>query len=117
MGGVRDLLEHDRARDGDVAQRIEELDRQLEFLVEELPHVRHARGAAAEENALRLAALLLGAIKADRARDFRVQPGHRVAHHLGDPRHFRIGRFGIGAAQTNEPILLLAHFGRRAKAR
>ena len=38
-----DFLDIQVAADGDVAQRIEELDRQLELLVKELPHVGQRR--------------------------------------------------------------------------
>ncbi len=104
-------FDRDRSVDCDIAQRIEELDRQLEFLVEKLAHVRRARAAAAKKNALG-AALLLRAIMTDRAHQFRVQSRHRAADDLRDARHIRIGGFRIGATQTNESVALLAKFRR-----
>ncbi len=106
------LLDRDRFPDGDIAQRIEELDRPLEFLVEKLAHVRRARRAAAEKDALGPAPLLLRSIKTNRARQLSVQSRHGAADQLRDPRDIRIGGFRFGATETNESVVLLAQLGR-----
>ena len=104
---MSDLLERNRIGDGDVAQGVEELDRPLQFLVEEFAHVGRAHRAARKEHALRRVA-----IKTDRARNLCVETRHGVADDLRDARHFRVGSFRIGAAETNERIMLLAQLGR-----
>src|SRR5262245_55228807 len=108
MGGTCELLDRDRFPHCDIAQRIEELDRSLKFLVEKFAHERRARRAAAEKDALGPAPLLLGSIKTNRARQFSVQSHRGAADQFGDPRDIRVGGFHFGAAKTNESIMLLA---------
>src|SRR5882724_11867398 len=112
MGGACDLLDRDLFPGGDIAQRIEKFDRPLEFLVKKLAHVRRADRAAAEEDALGPAPLLLCSIKANRARQFSVQPRHGAANQLRDASDIRVGGFRFGAAKTNESVALLAQLGR-----
>ena len=106
------LLDRDRFRDDDIAQGIEKLDRPLEFLVEKLAHVRRARCAAAEKDALGPAPLLLGSIKTNRTRQLSVQSRRRAADQLRDPRDIRVGGFRFGATETNESVMLLAQLSR-----
>ena len=117
MRGARELLGRDRFPHGDIAQRIEELDRPLEFLVKKLAHVRRARRAAAEEDALGPAPLLLGSVKTNRAHQLSVQSRRGAAHQLRDPRDIRIGGFRFGATETNESVMLLSQLGRAEAAR
>ena len=94
----------------DVAQRIEELDRELELLRGRTPACTEGRRCRREENADRMAAALLGAVEGDGTGDLRVETGHRVPDHLRDPRHFRIVRFRVGAAEPDETVALFALF-------
>src|SRR5438094_8224387 len=50
---------------GHIAKRIKKLDRQLQFFVKKLAHVRHSRAATAQKHALRRISLLLPTIMAD----------------------------------------------------
>src|SRR5262245_42666959 len=112
MGGACEFLDRDRFPYRDIAQRIEELDRTLEFLVEKFAHERRARCAPAEKDALGPAPLLLGSIKTNRARQLSVQSLRGTADQLGDARDIRVGGFHFGAAETNESIMLLAQLSR-----
>ena len=108
MGGACELLDRDRFPHCDIAQRIEELDRSLEFLVEKFAHARHARRAAAEKDVFGPAPLLLGSIKTNRARHLSVQSRRGAADQLRDPRDIRVGDCRFGVTETNESIMLLA---------
>ena len=118
MGASANFLRTDPASDGDIAQRIEKLDRELQLLGEELPHIRERRAAAAKENALGLRAALLGTVKADRTGDLRVETGHRVANHFRNARHIGILRLRVGPAEAHEAVAffpLFRHAERLAK--
>ena len=93
-------------------KRMEELDRQMEFLMKKLTHVRHARAPATKENARGRGTLLLRAIMADRTHQLGMKPGHGAADNLRDSGDVGIGRLGIGAAKTNETIALLPELRR-----
>src|SRR5947209_1269918 len=111
MRGLRYLLHRRHLCHRDIAQWVKELDRQLEFLVEELAHVRRARAPPAKEDALGRVALLLAPVMADRAHQLGVQSRHRAANDLRHARKIDIGRLGVRAAETNESIALLPKFG------
>src|SRR5205823_12886917 len=97
--------------DGNVAQWIKELDRQLELFLKELTHIRHAGASATKENALRPVALLLRAVMTDRTHQLGVQSRHRATHNLGHPRHIWIGRLGIRPAQADKAVTLFPKLG------
>src|SRR5687768_11111913 len=98
MRATAEFFQIQALADGDIPERIEEVDRQRELLIKELPHIWERGGAAANKHALRLAATLLGAIETDRSRNLRVKTRHGVADHLRNARGVGVIRIGVRAA-------------------
>ena len=97
-------------------QRIKKPDWHLKFLVEKLAHVRHARAATTKKNASRLISLVLRAVMRDGPHQFCVQAGHGAARDFRNARYVWVARFGVSAAQTDEPVAFLTRAGRLVAA-
>src|SRR5258706_550723 len=84
MGYLRQLFQVHLRVELNIPQWIEIIDRQIEFLREELRRVRHDGRASRKEQPLRRSATLLSAVKLNRLIPLDVQarhhlPGNRVA--------------------------------------
>src|SRR2546430_13428243 len=95
---------------GHIAKRIKKLDRQLQFFVKKLAHVRHSRAATAQENALGRISLLLPPIMADGTHQFPVQSSHCAAYDLRNAGNIRVCRLRVHASQAHKAVALLTRF-------
>ena len=87
-----------------VAERVEILDRHVQFFRKKLRRVGHDGSAAGQEQPLRRRPALLAAVELQRLVDLDVQLGHELAGDLGDGRLMRVFRLLVGAAQADKAL-------------
>src|SRR5712671_234408 len=107
MGALGEIFTGDSRVDLNIAERIEVLDRYLEFFLKKSVVVRNDRTAPGQQQPQRWAAALLTFVKVDRPGHFGVQPRHHIADDLTDPRLLFVGGFLISAAEGDEALCLL----------
>src|SRR5438067_1522105 len=111
MSRLRNLSRIRFVGDGDIAHRVKEVDRHLQFLLKKFAHVRHARAAAAEVDSRWRFALLLRPIMTDGPHDFSMKARHGAPNDFRHSRYARIRRIGVSTPETDEAALAFARFG------
>src|SRR5678816_332007 len=104
MGYPGQIFKIDAGVDLNIAQRVEILDRDIEFFCKELSGIRHDRSTAREEQALGSRATLLAPVELHGLIHLDVQASHELARNLGDRGLVRILRFLVCASQTDETL-------------
>ncbi len=102
MRALGEFLAVDTLGEFHVAERVEILYRDIEFLLEETIGVRNDRAATRQEEPRRGGALLLAAVEVDRPRHLGVKAGHDVAGDLADLGDLHVLRLLVGPAEGDK---------------
>ena len=90
--------------DGDLTDRVEKFDRQVEFLGEKFERVGKVGAPPGKKHFFRRIPAVLAAVVIGRTGDFRRKAGQRVSNHHRERGERFVHRLGVASAQGNEPV-------------